>query len=132
MYAPTTKILVVDDMVTMRKIVLKACKTLGFTNFVEAGDGQQAWEALNANPDVGFIIADWNMPNCSGLDLLKRLRADLRFKALPFILLTAENEAEQVVEARKAGVDGYVVKPFSAEVLGAKMVEIHGKKGQAA
>lgn len=128
MFGPTTKVLIADDMGTMRKIVMKACKELQLTNFVEAADGQIAWENLNANPDVGLVISDWNMPNCSGLDLLKRVRADSRFKNLPFMLLTAENEVEQVKAAMAAGVDGYVVKPFQAATLGQKLSEIYKRK----
>ncbi len=133
MFAPTTKILIADDMTTMRKIVMKACKELGFAAFFEAADGQIAWQVLNENPDIGLVISDWNMPNCSGLDLLKRVRADGRFKStLPFMLVTAENEAAQVAEAIKAGVDGYVVKPFAANALAAKLGEIHKKYNKKA
>lgn len=128
MYAPTTKILVVDDMTTMRKIVMKVCKDLGFSNLLEAADGQVAWKTLNDQPDIGFVISDWNMPNCSGLDLLKRVRADGRFKNLPFILCTAESEASQIQEAIKAAVDAYLMKPFSPEALKAKMTDVYKKK----
>ncbi|MGE4133266.1 MAG: response regulator [Bdellovibrionales bacterium] len=129
MFAPSTKILIADDMTTMRKIVGKACKELGFTNLLEAADGQIAWSVLNENPDIGLVISDWNMPNCSGLDLLKRVRADGRFKVLPFMLVTAESEAAQVKEAILAGVDGYVVKPFATDALKTKLSEIHKKRG---
>ena len=122
-------VLVVDDMKTMRKIVIKSLKTVGFKNFVEAEDGQKAWEQLNAaENNVGLIISDWNMPNCSGLDFLKRVRADSRVKTLPFIMLTAESEGEQVVEAVKAGVDNYIIKPFSVDVLKQKLADTHRKK----
>lgn len=132
MFSPSTKILIADDMTTMRKIVIKTCKDLGFSNFIEAADGQIAWQRLNENPDVGFVISDWNMPNCTGLDLLKRVRADGRFKVLPFMLVTAENEAAQVAEAIKAGVDGYVVKPFAPEALRVKMADIYNRKAKKA
>ncbi len=128
MYDAAIKVLVVDDMLTMRKIVSKACKDIGLTNLVEAADGQKAWEVIN-NPEhtVGLIISDWNMPNCTGIELLKRVRGDSRFKALPFVLLTAESEGVQVAEAVKAGVDNYIIKPFTAEILKKKLEEAHVK-----
>ena len=130
MFDLSTKVLIVDDMMTMRKLVGKICKELGFTNLVEASDGVQAWEVIQtANPPVGLIISDWNMPNCSGLDLCKRLRMDSRFGKTPFLMVTAEAEQHQVVEALKAGVDNYVVKPFTAQILTDKLEGIHKKRG---
>jgi two-component system chemotaxis response regulator CheY len=128
MFDTNTRILIVDDMMTMRKLVGKICKELGFSNLVEASDGIQAWEQIqNASPPIGLIISDWNMPNCSGLDLVKRLRGDSRFGRTPFLMVTAESEQSQVVEALKAGVDNYVVKPFSAATLTEKLTAIHKK-----
>jgi two-component system chemotaxis response regulator CheY len=128
MFDSSTRILIVDDMMTMRKLVGKVCKELGFVNIVEASDGIQAWEQIqSASPPIGLIISDWNMPNCSGLDLVKRLRADSRFGKTPFLMVTAESEQQQVVEALKAGVDNYVVKPFSAATLTEKLTAIHKK-----
>jgi two-component system chemotaxis response regulator CheY len=128
MFDSNTRILIVDDMMTMRKLVGKVCKELGFVNLVEASDGIQAWEQIqSASPPIGLIISDWNMPNCSGLDLVKRLRADSRFGKTPFLMVTAESEQQQVVEALKAGVDNYVVKPFSAATLTEKLTAIHKK-----
>lgn len=127
MFPPSTKILVADDMMTMRKIIVKNCKDLGFTEFVECVDGQVAWAKLNEMTDIGLVISDWNMPNCTGLDLLKRVRADSRFKNLPFMLVTAESEREQVAEALKAGVDQYVIKPFTADSLRQKMGDTFAK-----
>ena len=128
MFCLSTRILVVDDMMTMRKMVIKACKELGFTDFTEAADGALAWEALNgAKPGFGLIISDWNMPNCTGLDFLKRVRSDSRFKDLPFLLVTAEAEQHQIVEAIKAGVSNYVVKPFTADSLKGKIEAVHKK-----
>jgi len=128
MYDPATRILVVDDMMTMRKIVAKACRDIGFTDITEAADGVKAWEAIQvATPPIGLVISDWNMPNCTGLDLLKRVRADGRFKALPFVLLTAESEGHQVAEAVKTGVDNYIVKPFTPDLLQRKLEETHKK-----
>lgn len=128
MFDPKTRVLVVDDMMTMRKIVAKACKDIGFADITEAADGQKAWEAIQAaDPIIGLVISDWNMPNCTGLDLLKRVRADGRFKKLPFILLTAESEGHQVAEAVKSGVDNYIVKPFTPDLLQKKLEETYKK-----
>ena len=129
MFNFNTRILIVDDMMTMRKIVAKNCREIGFTNFIEAADGALGWEAITqADPPIGLVISDWNMPNCTGLDLLKRVRADSRFKHLPFILVTAEAEAHQIAEAVRAGVDNYVVKPFSKDSLVSKLEAVHRKK----
>jgi two-component system chemotaxis response regulator CheY len=130
MFSNTTKVLIVDDMMTMRKLVSKTCKEIGFQNLVEAADGIQAWEAIqNSTPPIGLVISDWNMPNCSGLDLVKRIRADSRFKNIPFIMVTAEAEQHQVLEAIKSGVDNYVVKPFGKEQLIEKLEAVHKKRG---
>jgi two-component system chemotaxis response regulator CheY len=128
MFDPKTRILVIDDMLTMRKLVSKVCKELGFTDITEAADGAKGWEAVNAaSPPFGLIISDWNMPNSTGLDLLKRIRTDSRFAKLPFVLVTAEAEQHQVVEAVKAGVSAYVVKPFNAEALKGKLEAVYQK-----
>jgi two-component system, chemotaxis family, chemotaxis protein CheY len=128
MFDPKTRVLVVDDMLTMRKIVVKVCKDIGFTDLLEAADGAKAWDALAAAaPPVGLVISDWNMPNMSGLDFLKKVRADARFAKLPFILVTAEAEQHQVVEAIKAGVNNYVVKPFTPDQLKDKIEAVHKK-----
>ena len=128
MFSPSTKILVVDDMMTMRKLVSKTCKELGFTDIVEAADGALAWEAIqNANPPIGLVISDWNMPNCTGLDLLKRVRGDQRFGKLPFVMVTAEAEQHQIVEAVKSGVSNYVIKPFTGDALKEKLEAVHKK-----
>ncbi|MCM2281233.1 MAG: response regulator [Bdellovibrionaceae bacterium] len=126
MFDTNIKVLVVDDMLTMRKIVSKTVKELGFTYVAEAADGALAWQVL-CNEPIGIVISDWNMPNCTGIDLLKRVRADDRFKKLPFILVTAEAEATQVAEAVKAGVDNYIVKPFTPDALKKKLAETHQK-----
>jgi two-component system chemotaxis response regulator CheY len=128
MFDLSTRILVVDDMLTMRKLVMKSCKDVGFTDFIEAADGAKAWEALtNSNPPVGIIISDWNMPNSSGIDFLKRVRSESRYKALPFLLVTAEAEGHQVVEAVKAGVTEYLIKPFTRDSLETKLKNAYKK-----
>lgn len=128
MFSPKTKVLVVDDMSTMRKIVAKILKDLGFTDITEAADGQIAWDHLTKSPNpYGLVISDWNMPNCSGIELLKKVRADERLMKTPFILVTAEAEHTQVAAAIKAGVDQYVVKPFSKDALLAKLQSVSKK-----
>lgn len=133
MFDLNTRILVVDDMMTMRKLVSKVCKDLGFKDIVEAEDGNKAWEVLStATPAIGLIISDWNMPNFSGLDLLKKVRGDGRYAKLPFLMVTAEAEQHQIVQAITAGVSNYVVKPFTAETLKEKLEAVHKKFARAA
>lgn len=118
-------VLVVDDMMTMRKVVIKACKEIGFAQIAEAADGKLAWDAIaNAPAPFGLVISDWNMPNCSGLDLLKRLRADSRFGKTPFVMVTAETEQAQVAQAIAAGVSQYILKPFTSATLKEKLALI--------
>ncbi len=128
MFDLKTKILVVDDMPTMRKIVSKTCKEIGFTEITEAADGAAAWEIFS-NPDskIGLVVSDWNMPVCTGLEFLKKVRADAKLKKVPFVMLTAESEAAQVAEALKAGVDNYIIKPFTPDILKKKLEETHKK-----
>ena len=114
------KILIVDDFSTMRRIIRNMLRQLGYTNIVEAEDGAEALSLLQREK-VDFVISDWNMPNMSGLDLLKAIRADEHLKPLPVLLVTAEALKENVVEALKAGVNNYVVKPFTAETLKGKI-----------
>jgi len=114
------KILTVDDFSTMRRIIRNMLRQLGYTNIVEAEDGAEALSLLQREK-VDFVISDWNMPNMSGLDLLKAIRADENLKPLPVLLVTAEALKENVVEALKAGVNNYVVKPFTAETLKGKI-----------
>jgi two-component system chemotaxis response regulator CheY len=114
------KILTVDDFSTMRRIIRNMLRQLGYTNVVEAEDGAEALTLLQREK-VDFVISDWNMPHMSGLDLLKAIRADANLKPLPVLLVTAEALKENVVEALKAGVNNYVVKPFTAETLKEKI-----------
>jgi len=131
MYSPNTKFLVVDDFATMRKIVKKVLDELGYKNVVEAADGKQALDVLNsslqANQPIEFVISDWNMPNMQGIELLKTCKATPSFSSLPFILVTAESEQSQIVEAAKSGVSEYVVKPFNAATLKAKIEKVYHK-----
>ncbi len=126
MFDPKTKVLVVDDMLTMRKIVTKILKELGFSDIHEAQDGQEAWDKCQTG-GFGLIISDWNMPNCTGLEFLRRIRADQKLAKTPFLLVTAEAEQSQVAEAIKCGVDQYVVKPFSKDALKVKLESTYKK-----
>ena len=131
MFNPSIKILIVDDMMTMRKLVKKSLTMMGYSVFEEVDDGQKAWAKLNEHPDVALIVSDWNMPNCTGLDFLKRVRSDTRFRNLPFVLLTAEGEISQIKEAIAAGVDNYVLKPFTFESLKEKLEQTYKKRSAA-
>lgn len=125
------KILVIDDMSTMRKIIKKMLNEIGFTNLTEADDGATALpmikEAYASGEPYEFIVSDWNMPKMSGLDLLKDLRASEEYKTLPFLMITAEAEQGNVVIAVKAGVSNFIVKPFSASTLKEKIDKIFNK-----
>ena len=117
------KILVVDDFSTMRRIVKNLLRDLGFNNTQEADDGLTALPMLQ-NGDFDFVVTDWNMPGMQGIDLLKAIRADDKLKHLPVLLVTAEAKKEQIVEAAQAGVNGYIVKPFTAGTLKEKLDKI--------
>ena len=117
------KILIVDDFATMRKVIRNLLKQGGFENVVEAEDGVAALKVLKSQK-MDFIISDWNMPNMSGLELLKAVRGDDELKELPFLMVTAEALKDNVVAAVKAGVSNYIVKPFTAEVLNEKIEKI--------
>ncbi|HTZ40065.1 MAG TPA: response regulator [Syntrophales bacterium] len=117
------KILIVDDFATMRKVIRNLLKQGGFENVVEAEDGVAALKILQSQK-VDFVISDWNMPNMSGLELLKAVRGSDELKELPFLMVTAEALKDNVVAAVKAGVSNYIVKPFTAEVLTEKIEKI--------
>ncbi|HEU17925.1 MAG TPA: response regulator [Deltaproteobacteria bacterium] len=122
----SSKILVVDDFATMRKVIRNLLKQIGFENIAEAEDGEMALKELKSQ-HISFIISDWNMPNMTGLDLLKAVRADGDLCKTPFLMVTAEALQDNVVQAVKAGVDNYIVKPFTAEVLNEKITGIIAK-----
>jgi two-component system chemotaxis response regulator CheY len=119
------KVLVVDDFATMRRIVKGVLKQLGFGNIIEAEDGGAALNELKKEK-IGLIVSDWNMPNMSGLELLKAVRGDADLKAIPFIMVTAEGQKENVIEAVKSGVSNYIVKPFTPETFGEKLQKVIG------
>jgi len=120
---PNMKILVVDDMTTMRRIVKNILKQLGFTNVEEAENGQEGLQKLRAEP-FGFVVSDWNMPVMTGIDMLRAIRADEKLKAIPVLMVTAEAQQANLVEAVQAGVSNYIVKPFTAETMQEKLQKI--------
>jgi two-component system, chemotaxis family, chemotaxis protein CheY len=117
------KILIVDDFSTMRRIVKNLLRDLGFTNTSEADDGLTALPMLQGGK-FDFLVTDWNMPGMQGIDLLKAVRADPNLASLPVLMVTAESKKDQIVEAAQAGVNGYVVKPFTAATLKEKIDKI--------
>ena len=122
------KILVVDDFPTMRRIVKTLLRQSGYDNFVEAEDGGKAYEVLQENPDVAFIVSDWSMPNVSGLEFLKTVRGDPKFKDLPFLMVTAESERDETLAAIEAiKSSACIVKPFTGQALNDKLQKVHTK-----
>jgi two-component system, chemotaxis family, chemotaxis protein CheY len=117
------KFLVVDDFSTMRRMVKSVLNELGYSNVTEADDGSTALPLLR-DGNFDFLITDWNMPGMPGLELLKAVRANARLAKLPVLMLTAEAKRDQIVEAAQAGVNGYVIKPFTADVLKKKLTKI--------
>jgi len=117
------KILIVDDFSTMRRIVKNLLRDLGFNNTQEADDGLTALPMLKKG-EFDFVVTDWNMPGMQGIDLLKNIRADAELKHLPVLMITAEAKREQIIEAAQAGVNGYIVKPFTAATLKEKLDKI--------
>ncbi|MFH1913088.1 chemotaxis response regulator CheY [Pseudodesulfovibrio pelocollis] len=122
-YDTNMRILVVDDFSTMRKIIKNILRQLGFTNIVEADDGSTAWEVLNKD-NIDFIVSDWNMPIMSGIELLRKVRGSEEYSDLPFLMVTAEAQQENIIEAVQAKVSNYIVKPFTPETLGQKIDKI--------
>ena len=122
------KILIVDDFSTMRRIIKNLLRDLGFTNTQEADDGVTALPMLR-NGEFDFLVTDWNMPGMSGIELLKAVRADANLSAMPVLMVTAEAKRDQIIEAAQAGVNGYVVKPFTAQVLKEKIEKIFERAG---
>jgi two-component system chemotaxis response regulator CheY len=122
------KILIVDDFSTMRRIIKNLLRDLGFNNTQEADDGLTALPMLQ-NGSFDFLVSDWNMPGMTGIDLLKAVRSDEKLSKLPVLLVTAESKREQIIEAAQAGVNGYVVKPFTATTLEEKINKIFERVG---
>jgi two-component system chemotaxis response regulator CheY len=120
-----TKILAVDDSPTMRRIIVNTLKRAGYTDVIEARDGRDALEKLKTDR-INLVITDWNMPQMDGLTLVKALRSSDEFKQLPILMITTRSVREDIVKALKAGVNNYIVKPFSPETLRAKIQEVLG------
>jgi two-component system chemotaxis response regulator CheY len=123
---PKMKFLVVDDFSTMRRIVRNLLKELGYTNVDEAEDGVVAMQKLTAG-GFDFVVTDWNMPNMTGIELLKAIRANAQLAHLPVLMITAEAKKENIIEAAQAGASGYIVKPFTAATLSEKLGKIFEK-----
>lgn len=135
MFPPDTRVLIVDDMATMRKLVKKQLTDLGFTKVTEADDGDTAWtkieQAIEINAPFQLILSDWNMPRTKGIQLLKRVRSNSKMKDVPFIMLTAENEKDNVTEAIAARVSSYMIKPFTTEVFAEKLKAVYAATHKA-
>ena len=122
---PKMRILIVDDFSTMRKIIKNILRQLGYENVVEADDGTTAWELLNKDA-IDFIISDWNMPKMTCIELLRKVRGSEQYGSVPFLMVTAEAQQENIIEAVQAKVSNYIVKPFTPETLGQKIEKIFG------
>ncbi|PIT98930.1 MAG: response regulator [Bdellovibrionales bacterium CG10_big_fil_rev_8_21_14_0_10_45_34] len=136
MFSQNTKFLIVDDFATMRKIIKKVLTELGYNDVTEADDGKTALPLLEQSVKEGrpfeFVISDWNMPGMTGIDLLRSCKSHPELQNVPFMLVTAESEQKNVVEAVRAGVSDYVVKPFNAVTLKAKLENVYKKTQQNA
>lgn len=120
---PNMKILIVDDMATMRRIVKTVLKQLGFSNITEAENGEEGLQKLRSE-EFHFVVSDWNMPVMTGIDMLRAIRADEKLKAIPVLMVTAEAQQHNLVEAVQAGVSNYIVKPFTADTMQEKLAKI--------
>ncbi len=125
------KILVVDDFSTMRRIVRNLLGDLGYANITEADDGKTAWPILQAG-SFDFVVTDWNMPGMTGIELLRQIRGDARIGKTPVLMVTAEAQREQIIEAAQAGVNGYIIKPFTAVTLKEKIDKIFQRLAETA
>ncbi len=123
----TMKVLIVDDMLTMRRILRNVLQEIGYTNVRDAKDGEEAFNTLKIG-GYGLVVTDWNMPVMTGLELLKAIRADAELKILPVLMVTAEAQKENIIEVVQAGVSDYIVKPFTGDGLQKKLVRIFAKK----
>ncbi|RMG27757.1 MAG: response regulator [Methanobacteriota archaeon] len=123
------KFLVVDDSPTMRRIVINSLRQLGYNDFIEAEDGQDAWAKLNVE-DVDFIITDWNMPKMSGLELTNNVRSHPEFSSLPILMVTTRSMKDDVLQALQARVNNYITKPFTPQILKEKIEQILQLSGE--
>lgn len=120
------KFLIVDDSVTMRRIVVNSLKTIGHDLFTEAADGREALVKLTADDTINFVITDWNMPDVSGLELVKAIRTNPKYGSIPILMVTTRGLKEDIVEALQAKVNNYIVKPFTPQILREKIEQIIG------
>jgi len=122
-YDTDMRVLIVDDFATMRRIIRNILRQLGFNNVVEADDGTTAWDVINSDK-IDFIVSDWNMPNMPGIDLLRKVRESEVYGNTPFLMVTAEAQQENIIEAAQAKVSNYIVKPFTADTMKMKIDKI--------
>jgi two-component system chemotaxis response regulator CheY len=115
------KILVVDDSSTMRRIIKNTLNRLGHSDLLEAEDGAKAWELMQNSDGIDVLITDWNMPEMNGLELVKKVRSEEKYEDMPIIMVTTEGGKAEVITALKAGVNNYIVKPFTPQVLQEKL-----------
>ena len=120
------RLLVVDDSSTMRRIIKNTLQRLGYDDVLEAENGVEAWEILSTKRDIDILITDWNMPEMNGLELVKKTRADAHYEDIPIIMVTTERGKAEVITALKAGVNNYIVKPFTPQVLKEKLEAVLG------
>ena len=120
------KLLVVDDSSTMRRIIKNTLQRLGYNDVLEAENGVEGWDLMQANKDINVLVTDWNMPEMNGLELVKKVRAEERYKDVPIIMVTTEGGKAEVITALKAGVNNYIVKPFTPQVLKEKLEAVLG------
>ncbi len=118
------KFLVVDDSVTMRRIVINSLRNLGYNSYIEAGDGKEALSKLGGDSSINFIITDWNMPVLSGLELVKAIRSDDKISSIPILMVTTRGVKEDIIEALQARVNNYIVKPFTPQILKEKIDQV--------
>lgn len=122
-FDPDMRVLIVDDFSTMRRIVRNILRQIGLNNVVEADDGTTAWDVLNREK-IDFIVSDWNMPKMTGIELLRKVRGSEQFAEIPFLMVTAEAQQENIIEAVQAKVSNYIVKPFTADTMKQKIDKI--------
>jgi len=122
----TLKLLVVDDSSTMRRIIKNTLQRLGFNDVLEAEHGVEAWQIMERTPDINVLITDWNMPEMNGLDLVRKVRAEKKYENIPIIMVTTEGGKREVITAIKEGVNNYIVKPFTPQVLKEKLEDVLG------
>lgn len=133
MFPPDARILVADDMNSVREVIIEMFNAIGFNDIVQCKDGAEAWEQIqNSNPPISLVVSDLNMPNSSGLDLLLRIRSSEQHKNLPFLMMSAVSEQKNIISSMKAGADYYLVKPFQMADLVSKLKIIFEKRNGVA